>query len=114
MNLETLDTRWAINRNKALASAGEAIIEARKLLDQLEKTYKAASMGELPKLDELVSVCHALGEAKNNILVGFIESSAVPQEKTGTLKPDGPTTIGWSSKKPPIVKTPLTIEKDHI
>ena len=33
MNQQAFDTRWVINRNKALASAGEGIIEARKLLD---------------------------------------------------------------------------------
>ena len=108
MNQQAFDTRWVINRNKALASAGEGIIEARKLLDQLDEIYRDASMGKVLELNQLVSLCHALGEAKNTILIGFVESSTVPQTKSGTLKVNGPETIGCRNK----VITPLIMDEN--
>lgn len=93
MNLEAeaLDTRWAINRNKALASAGEAIIEAQKRLDQLVEIHRDASIGKIPDIGSLVDICHALGEAKNEILVSLIEANSVPEKKDRTG-------LGWSAK----------------
>lgn len=35
-DLPKSSTQWVINRNKALASAGESIVAARKSLDQLD------------------------------------------------------------------------------
>lgn len=74
----SFSTEWAVNRNKALASAGEAIIEARKRLDQLAEIHRKAAWGELPDIGEVVDISHALQVAKDKILIGIVESSCVP------------------------------------
>lgn len=75
----SFSTEWSVNRNKALASAGEAIIEARKRLDQLAEIHRKSTFGELPDLGEVVHISHALQEAKDRILVGIVESSSLPK-----------------------------------
>lgn len=74
----TFSTDWVTARNNSLAKTGHAIKNARILLEQAEEIYRKASFGQIPDIEQIVHVCHALGEAKNEILVGFVESSAVP------------------------------------
>lgn len=80
MNQMTFSTEWMKARNKSLARACDGIIEARSLLDQLDKILQATVMGKVPDVERVVHVCHQLGEAKNTILVSLLESSAVPVE----------------------------------
>lgn len=82
----TFLTEWAVNRNKALASAGEAIIEAKERIDQLAEIHRKATFGEIPDIDEVVGISHALQVAKDKILVGIVESSAVPTKSECILK----------------------------
>lgn len=73
-------TEWFNNRNKALARAGEGIIEARRLLDQLDEILKGTAFGKFPDIGHVADICHAIGEAKNAILIGLVESSSVRRQ----------------------------------
>lgn len=77
MNQKTFSTDWITARNNSLAKTGHAIKNARILLEQAEELYRKASFGQIPDIEQIVHVCHALGEAKNEILVGFVESSSI-------------------------------------
>ena len=72
-------TEWFNERNKALTRAGEGIIEARRLLDQIDGILKGTAFGKFPDIERVADLCHALGEAKNTILIGLVESSSVNQ-----------------------------------
>ena len=77
---EAFSTQWLKGRNKALARTGDAIDEAHRMLDQIEQLYRDASLGQIPDVGLIVDVCHALGEAKNKILIGFVESNIAPAD----------------------------------
>ncbi len=77
----TFSMDWLTHRNKSLAKAGAAIKQARIRVEQLEALYREASFGQIPDIELVVGICHALTEAKNDILVGFVESSAVPRSE---------------------------------
>ena len=49
--MSSVTTEWVINRNKALANAGEAIVAARKSLDQLDEILRTTTSGEFPDID---------------------------------------------------------------
>lgn len=80
MSQASVTTEWVINRNKALASAGEGIVAARKSLDQLDNILHGTVAGEFPDIPNVASVTSRLREEINQILIGLIESSAAPQE----------------------------------
>ena len=74
----TLDsTEWLNERSKALVHAGQGIIEARRLLDQLDEILRGTAFGKFPDIGCVADLCHALGEAKNTILIGLVESSSI-------------------------------------
>lgn len=79
-DLPKSSTQWVINRNKALASAGESIVAARKSLDQLDAILRGTVAGEFPDIPEVVNTTHRLREEINQILVSFVESSAAHSE----------------------------------
>ena len=90
MNQKTLlDTNWAGERSKALTCAGEGIIEARRLHNQLVEFLRDNVKGTLPDAWDVIHACHQLEEAKNTILIGLIESILVPTET------QNPTTFAW-------------------
>lgn len=74
-------TEWFNERSKALSRASEGIIEARRLLDQLDEILKGTAFGKFPDIGRVADLCHALGEAKNTILIGLVESSSVSVER---------------------------------
>lgn len=80
MNQTFRSTEWITQRNKALASAGESIVAARKSLDQLDAILRGTVAGEFPDIPEVVNTTHRLREEINQILVSFVESSAAPSE----------------------------------
>lgn len=79
-DLPKSSTQWVINRNKALASAGESIVAARKSLNQLDSILRATTSGEFPDIPEVVNTTHRLREEINQILVSLVESSFAPSE----------------------------------
>ncbi len=79
-DLPKSSTQWIINRNKALASAGESIVAARKSLNQLDSILRATTSGEFPDIPEVVNTTHRLREEINQILVSLVESSFAPSE----------------------------------
>lgn len=78
--MSSVTTEWVINRNKALANAGEAIVAARKSLDQLDEILRTITSGEFPDIPTVVTLTHRLRDEINQILVSFVESSAAPSE----------------------------------
>ena len=92
MTQVTFSTEWMMRRNRLLAVACDSVIEARGLLDQLDKILQGTVMGELPDVERVIHVCHQLGEAKNMILVSLLESTAVPVEMRNPYPFVGPRT----------------------
>lgn len=80
MNQTFRSTEWITQRNKALVSAGEAIVAARNSLDQLDAILRGTVAGEFPDIPEVVNTTHRLREEINQILVSFVESSFAPSE----------------------------------
>lgn len=86
MTQVTFSTEWMMRRNRLLAVACDSVIEARGLLDQLDKILQGTVMGTVPDIEKVVHICHQLSEVKNQILVSLVESSVVPmgaQEELG-------------------------------
>lgn len=79
-DLPKSSTQWIINRNKALASAGESIVAARKSLDQLEKVLMETTSGQFPDIGQVAGTTHRLREEINQILIGLVESSMVKRD----------------------------------
>ena len=71
-------TQWLTTRNRNLARAGEGIIKARKVIDQLEEFLVQGSGGKLLDVVELVDVVHQLRGHVDEILIGLVEASSVP------------------------------------
>ena len=80
MNQTFRSTEWITQRNKALVSAGEAIVAARNSLDQLDDILRGTVSGEFPDIPTVVNITHRMREEINKILVSFVESSAAPSE----------------------------------
>ncbi|WP_165649458.1 hypothetical protein [Sutterella wadsworthensis] len=74
-------TDWVNNRNKALLRAGEGIIAARRSLDQLDEALQNTAIGVFPEVPAVVDVVHRLRGEIDSILIGFVESSAVPRKR---------------------------------
>ena len=70
-------TQWLTTRNRNLARAGEGIIKARKVIDQLEEFLSQGSGGKFLDVGELVDVVHQLRGHVDEILIGLVESSAM-------------------------------------
>lgn len=66
------------HRNKSLNLAGDGITNARAVLDQLEHIVLATVHGEFPDIHKVVDLTAALKRAHDDILIGIVESSAVP------------------------------------
>lgn len=81
MNQTFRSTEWITQRNKALVSAGEAIVAARKSLNQLDSILRATTSGEFPDIPTVVNITHRMREEINKILVSFVESSSVKDEE---------------------------------
>lgn len=74
-------TQWLTTRNRNLARAGEGIIKARKVIDQLEEFLAQGSSGKVLDAVELVDAVHKLRGHVDEILIGLVESSALrPKE----------------------------------
>ena len=71
-------TQWLTTRNRNLARAGEGIISARKVLDQLEEFLAHGSAGKALDIGEIVDTVHALRGHVDSILIGLVEASSVP------------------------------------
>lgn len=72
----TLDlTQWLTTRNRNLTRAGEGIIKARKVIDQLEEFLVQGSSGKVIDAGDLVNAVHQLKGHVDDILVGLVESS---------------------------------------
>lgn len=71
-------TQWLTTRNRNLARAGEGIIKARKVIDQLEEFLAQGSGGKFLDVGELVDVVHQLRGHVDEILIGLVEASSVP------------------------------------
>lgn len=80
-DLPKSSTQWIINRNKALASAGESIVAARNSLDQLDDILRGTVAGKFPDIPTVVNITHRMREEINKILVSFVESSSVKDEE---------------------------------
>lgn len=89
-------TEWMMKRNRLLAVACDGIIEARSLLDQLDKILQGTVMGTVPDLEKVVHICHQLSEVKNEILVSLIESSVVPMGEQENLGPGVWRPASWT------------------
>ena len=81
MNQTFRSTEWITQRNKALVSAGEAIVAARNSLDQLDDILRGTVSGEFPDIPTVVNITHRMREEINRILVSFVESSSVKDEE---------------------------------
>ena len=81
MNQTFRSTEWITQRNKALVSAGEAIVAARNSLDQLDAILRGTVSGEFPDIPTVVNITHRMREEINKILVSFVESSSVKDEE---------------------------------
>ena len=81
MNQTFRSTEWITQRNKALVSAGEAIVAARNSLDQLDDILRGTVSGEFPDIPTVVNITHRMREEINKILVSFVESSSVKDEE---------------------------------
>lgn len=68
-------------RNKALIKAGEAIIDARKVIDQLDEILRATVFGQFPDVGQVADLTAKLSDAHDRILVGLVESSVVKQKR---------------------------------
>ena len=65
-------TQWLTTRNRNLARAGEGIIKARKVIDQLEEFLVQGSGGKFLDVGELVDVVHQLRGHVDEILIGLV------------------------------------------
>lgn len=81
MNQTFRSTEWITQRNKALVSAGEAIVAARNSLDQLDDILRGTVAGKFPDIGTVVNITHRMREEINKILVSFVESSSVKDEE---------------------------------
>lgn len=81
MNQTFRSTEWITQRNKALVSAGEAIVAARNSLDQLDDILRGTVSGKFPDIPTVVNITHRMREEINKILVSFVESSSVKDEE---------------------------------
>lgn len=81
MNQTFRSTEWITQRNKALVSAGKAIVAARNSLDQLDDILRGTVSGEFPDIPTVVNITHRMREEINKILVSFVESSSVKDEE---------------------------------
>ena len=81
MNQTFRSTEWITQRNKALVSAGEAIVAARNSLYQLDDILRGTVSGEFPDIPTVVNITHRMREEINKILVSFVESSSVKDEE---------------------------------
>ena len=81
MNQTFRSTEWINQRNKALVSAGKAIVAARNSLDQLDDILRGTVSGEFPDIPTVVNITHRMREEINKILVSFVESSSVKDEE---------------------------------
>lgn len=68
------------SRNEALNQACDGITRARESLDQLERIILATVHGEFPDVQRVVDLTATLQHAHDDILVGIVESSAVPSD----------------------------------
>ncbi len=73
-----VNTEWFKKRNESLNLAGNGIEKAREAIDQLEHIVLATVHGEFPDIHKVVDLTAALKRAHDDILIGIVESSAVP------------------------------------
>lgn len=71
-------TDWVNNRNKALLRAGEAIVAARKSLDQLDSILRGTVAGKFPDIGTVADTTHRLRSEVDQILIGLVESCCAP------------------------------------
>lgn len=78
MNQTFRSTEWITPRNKALVSAGEAIVAARKSLDQLDSILRGTVAGKFPDIGTVADTTHRLRSEVDQILIGLVESCCAP------------------------------------
>lgn len=78
MNQTFRSTEWITQRNKALVSAGEAIVAARNSLDQLDDILRGTVAGKLPDIGTVADTTHRLRSEVDQILIGLVESCCAP------------------------------------
>lgn len=72
-------TRFVRNRNQKLEQAFQAIEDARRLLEELERLTVRAAEGQLPDIGQTAHLTHGLRDSVDRILVGIVESAVGPE-----------------------------------
>lgn len=78
MTEKTFSTEWINERNRSLARAGEAIVAARKSLDQLDSILRGTVAGKFPDIGTVADTTHRLRSEVDQILIGLVESCCAP------------------------------------